>query len=112
MHSRLHYHGWWVFLVSALPAILFLAVWAVGTSVYLDHSATARLPDAIEDGLFTNRSLQLGMVRGLANGLDRLTPAELESFPATIRCSRRSASKGVALSRLKARITWCLSRFT
>lgn len=69
MHSRPHYHGWWVFLVSALPAILFLAVWAVGTSVYLDHSATARLPDAIEDGSFTNRSLQLGMVRGLATGL-------------------------------------------
>ncbi|KAB2656947.1 phosphate ABC transporter permease subunit PstC [Brucella tritici] len=99
MHSRPHYHGWWVFLVSALPAVLFLAVWAVGTSVYLDHSATARLPDAIEGGSFTNRSLQLGMVRGLANGLERLTPAELESFPANYQDARAVlASKGVALA--------------
>ncbi|MCP6297080.1 phosphate ABC transporter permease family protein, partial [Klebsiella pneumoniae] len=88
-----------VFLVSALPAVLFLAIWAVGTSVYLDHSATARLPDAVEEGSFTNRSLQLGMVRGLASGLDRLTPAELENFPSNYQDARTLlGAKGVALA--------------
>ncbi len=85
MHSRPLYHGWWVFLVSALPAILFLAVWAVGTSVYLDHTATARMPAAVEDGSFSERSLQLGMIRSLAGGLDKLTPAEIDSFRRLIR---------------------------
>ncbi len=98
MHSRPHYHGWWVFLVSALPALLFLAIWAVGTSVYLDHSAAARLPVEVE-GSYTNRSLQLGMVRGLANGLEHLTPAELENFPASYHDARAAlAAKGVALA--------------
>ncbi len=43
-HSMPHYHGWWVFLASALPAILFIAVWAAATSLYLERSAIAELP--------------------------------------------------------------------
>ena len=99
MHSRPHYHGWWVFLVSALPAILVLAVWAVGTSVYLDHTATARMPEAVEDGSYSERSLQLGMIRSLADGIVKLTPAEIESFPQTYKDAREVlGSKGVALA--------------
>lgn len=99
MHSRPHYHGWWVFLVSALPAILFLAVWAVGTSVYLDHTATARMPEAVEDGSYSERSLQLGMIRSLADGIVKLTPAEIESFPQTYKDAREVlGSKGLALA--------------
>ncbi|PWL19477.1 phosphate ABC transporter permease subunit PstC [Falsochrobactrum shanghaiense] len=99
MHSRPHYHGWWVFLVSTVPAVLFLAVWSVGTSVYLDHSATARMPQAIEDGSYSSRSLQLGMIRNLADGLERLTPAELENFPQTYQQARELlGSRGVALA--------------
>ncbi len=109
MHSRPHYHGWWVFLVSALPAILFLAVWAVGASVYLDHGAAARLPGNVEGGSYTNRSLQLGMIRGLAGGLERLTPTELENFPSNYQDARSLlAGKGWPL-RPRARITWCRS---
>ncbi|QWK77631.1 phosphate ABC transporter permease subunit PstC [Ochrobactrum sp. BTU1] len=99
MHSRPHYHGWWVFLVSALPAILFLAVWAVGTSAYLDHTATARMPEAVEDGSYSERSLQLGMIRSLADGIVKLTPAEIESFPQTYKDAREVlGSKGVVLA--------------
>lgn len=99
MHSRPLYHGWWVFLVSALPAILFLAVWAVATSVYLDHTATARMPAAVEDGSFSERSLQLGMIRSLADGLEKLTPAEIDSLPQTYKEARDVlGSKGVALA--------------
>lgn len=99
MHSRPLYHGWWVFLVSALPAILFLAVWAVGTSVYLDHTATARMPAAVEDGTYSERSLQLGMIRSLSDGLQKLTPAEIDSLPQTYTQARDVlGSKGVALA--------------
>ncbi len=96
MHSRPHYHGWWVFLVSALPAILFLAVWSVGSSVWLDHSAAAQLPAATEG---TSRSLQLSMIDGLARGLDKLTPAEVDAFPQSYQAARDAlASRGVALA--------------
>lgn len=99
MHSRPHYHGWWVFLVSALPAILFLAVWAIGSSVYLNHSATAQMPQEIEDGSYSNRSLQLGMVHSLSRGLERLTPTELASLPQSYADVREVlGKKGVALA--------------
>ncbi|MFD1198159.1 phosphate ABC transporter permease subunit PstC [Brucella gallinifaecis] len=99
MHSRPLYHGWWVFLVSALPAILFLAVWAVGTSVYLDHTATSHMPVAIEDGSYSERSLQLGMIRNLSDGLQKLTPAEIDALPQTYKEVREVlGSKGVALA--------------
>ncbi|MFC4626456.1 phosphate ABC transporter permease subunit PstC [Daeguia caeni] len=99
MHSRPHYHGWWVFSVSALPAIVFLAIWAIASSVYIEHSATSQLPDAVQSENANSRSLQLGMVRGLAKGLERLTPAELENLPANYTDVRQLlARKGVALA--------------
>ncbi|MCX2695376.1 MULTISPECIES: phosphate ABC transporter permease subunit PstC [Ochrobactrum] len=99
MHSRPLYHGWWVFLVSALPAVLFLAVWAIGTSVYLDHTATAQMPAAVEDGSYSERSLQLSMIRSLSDGMQKLTPAEIDSFPQTYKEARDVlGSKGVALA--------------
>ncbi len=98
MHSRPHYHGWWVFLVSALPAIVFLALWSIGSSVYLNHTATARMPDAIEDGSFSARTLQLSMIGSLADGMKRLTPAELDALPQSYDDVRKMlGSKGVAL---------------
>ena len=95
MHSRPHYHGWWVFLVSAMPAVLFLVIWAVGSAVWLDRSAIAQLP---ADST-TNRSLQLAMIDGLAQGLDRLAPAQLHDLPASYQQVRGLlAGKGVALA--------------
>ncbi|WP_343313142.1 phosphate ABC transporter permease subunit PstC [Brucella sp. BE17] len=98
MHSRPHYHGWWVFLVSALPALVFLVLWTIGSSVYLNHAATARMPDAIEEGAYSARSLQLSMIGSLADGMKRLTPAELEALPQSYDDVRKVlGSKGVAL---------------
>ncbi len=98
-HSLPHYHGWWVFLASALPAILFIAVWAAGTGVYLERSAIAELPTRTADTVIASQSLELGMVSGIARGLDRLSDAERANLPQTFaELQPLLASKGVALA--------------
>lgn len=98
-HSLPHYHGWWVFLASALPAILFIAVWAAGTGVYLERSAIAELPTRTADTVIASQSLELGMVSGIARGLDKLSDAERANLPQTFaELQPLLASKGVALA--------------
>ena len=98
-HSLPHYHGWWVFLASELPAILFIAVWAAGTGVYLERSAIAELPTRTADTVIASQSLELGMVSGIARGLDKLSDAERANLPQTFAELRPLlASKGVALA--------------
>jgi phosphate transport system permease protein len=98
-HSLPHYHGWWVFLASALPAILFIAVWAAGTGVYLERSAIAELPTRTADTVIASQSLELGMVSGIARGLDRLSDAERANLPQTFaELQPLLANKGVALA--------------
>ncbi|RCW81519.1 phosphate ABC transporter permease subunit PstC [Phyllobacterium bourgognense] len=98
-HSLPHYHGWWVFLASALPAVLFIAVWAAATGVYLERSAIAELPTRTADTVIASQSLELGMVSGIARGLDRLSDAERANLPQTFaELQPLLASKGVALA--------------
>jgi phosphate transport system permease protein len=98
-HSLPHYHGWWVFLASALPAVLFVAVWAAGTGIYLERSAVAELPTRTADTVIASQSLELGMVSGIARGLDRLSDAERANLPQTFaELQPLLASKGVALA--------------
>ncbi|MGU3574187.1 phosphate ABC transporter permease subunit PstC [Brucellaceae bacterium C25G] len=95
MHSRPHYHGWWVFLVSALPATFFLIVWVIGASLYIEHNATAQLSEVSQ----TNNNLNLSMVRSLAKGIERLEPAEKEALPADYQSIRDMLGmKGIALA--------------
>ncbi len=83
-HSLPHYHGWWVFLASALPAILFLAVWAAATSLYLERTAIAELPERTADTVIASQSLELGMVSGIARGLNKLSSEEKANLPQTL----------------------------
>ncbi|EJM99451.1 phosphate ABC transporter permease subunit PstC [Phyllobacterium sp. YR531] len=98
-HSLPHYHGWWAFLVSALPAVLFIAIWAAATSMYLERTAISELPIHNENSVIASQSLELGMVSGIARGLDRLTDAERQNLPQTFAELRPILSaKGVALA--------------
>ncbi|MGH6762987.1 MAG: phosphate ABC transporter permease subunit PstC [Phyllobacterium sp.] len=98
-HSRPHYHGWWVFLVSVLPALLFLSLWDLGSTIYIKEVITADLPAQTEDSVIASRDLALGIVGSIATGLQKLNPAELENLPATFAELRPIlAAKGVALA--------------
>ncbi|WP_455482114.1 phosphate ABC transporter permease subunit PstC [Bartonella sp. B35(2025)] len=39
MHSRAYYYGWWTFLMTVIPAIIFLIFWGGGSTIYLEYSA-------------------------------------------------------------------------
>jgi len=98
-HSLPHYHGWWVFLVSVLPAIIFILVWAVGSSFYIERQAINSLPVHNSESVIASQSLELGMVGGIARGLDKLTDQERANLPTTFSELRPLlSSKGVALA--------------
>jgi phosphate transport system permease protein len=98
-HSLPHYHGWWVFLASALPAIFFLAVWAAASNLYLERTAIAALPVRTADTVIASQSLELGMVSGIARGLGKLSNEERANLPQTFAELRPLLSaKGVALA--------------
>ncbi|MGE3305007.1 MAG: phosphate ABC transporter permease subunit PstC [Rhizobiaceae bacterium] len=97
-HSRVHYHGWWAFILSTAPAILFLIVWSIGSSVYVERQIETMLPAESEAG-FASRSLELSLVHSLANGLRRLDAAQLENLPSSFaELQPMLAAKGVALA--------------
>ncbi|WP_407863428.1 phosphate ABC transporter permease subunit PstC [Phyllobacterium phragmitis] len=99
VHSRSHYHGWWVFLVTVLPAVLFIVLWSAGSSIYLEQSAKASLPPQTAESAVASRSLALGIVASLAAGLDRLDSTELQNLPQSYADLRALlGSKGVALA--------------
>src|SRR5690606_3954375 len=68
-HSRNHYHGWWATLLAAVPAILFLVVWTIGTSVYLEQRIAGQLSAHAGAATIAGQSLQLSLVKSLAAGI-------------------------------------------
>ncbi|RVD49164.1 phosphate ABC transporter permease family protein, partial [Mesorhizobium sp. M7A.F.Ca.ET.027.03.2.1] len=76
-HSRAHYHGWWAFLLAVLPALLLLAVWTVGSSVYLDRHIHTALPERTVDSKVASEALDVSLVKSLARGLRKLDAGTL-----------------------------------
>jgi len=98
-HSRPHYHGWWAFLLATVPALLLLIVWSIGTSVYLENHIEGQLPPQTADSPIANRSLELGLVKSLANGMRRLDADTLAKLPSTFAdLQPLLMAKGVALA--------------
>ncbi|TIX23428.1 phosphate ABC transporter permease subunit PstC [Mesorhizobium sp.] len=98
-HSRAHYHGWWAFLLAVLPALLLLAVWAVGSSVYLDRNIHAALPERTVDSKVASEALDVSLVKSLARGLRKLDAGTLAALPASFaELQPLLAAKGVALA--------------
>lgn len=95
-HSRAHYHGWWAFILSTAPAVLFLIVWSIGSSVYVERRIDSMLPPSEDPAA---RSIELSLVASLANGLRRLDAETLANLPQTFaELQPLLAAKGVALA--------------
>jgi len=98
-HSRAHYHGWWAFLLAALPAILLLVIWAIGSSFYVQQHIESQVPAAAAGDTGASRSLTISLVRSLANGLRRLDSATQANPPTTFaELQPLLTAKGVALA--------------
>ena len=96
-HSRAHYHGWWAFLLAVLPALLLLAVWNIGSSVYLERHIHAALPERTADSKVASEALDVSLVKSLAKGLRQLDAKT--ALPATFaELQPMLAAKGVALA--------------
>ncbi|MDM7849634.1 phosphate ABC transporter permease subunit PstC [Pseudochrobactrum kiredjianiae] len=98
-HSRPHYHGWWVFSLTVMPALILFVVWSLSATVYLEQTAKSQLNDALGKTENYSESLTLGVVKSLAYGLERLDPQSRENLPQTYGEVRAlMAEKGVALA--------------
>ncbi|WP_336294504.1 phosphate ABC transporter permease subunit PstC [Bartonella sp. CB169] len=66
MHSRAYYYGWWTFLITVIPAFVFLIFWDCGSAVYLDYSASRELGAySARVAEIVNHDLILGTIRNL-----------------------------------------------
>ncbi|WP_455466337.1 phosphate ABC transporter permease subunit PstC [Bartonella sp. B39] len=72
MHSRAYYYGWWTFLLTVIPALIFLFFWDCGSAIYLEYSASrevgaysARVIEVI------NHDLVLEAIRSLVKIIHR-----------------------------------------
>ncbi|MCZ2203369.1 phosphate ABC transporter permease subunit PstC [Bartonella sp. A05] len=66
MHSRAHYYGWWTFLITVLPALIFLVFWDSGSAIYLEHRASREIEVCLTQMTeIVNHDLVLGIIRSL-----------------------------------------------
>ncbi|WP_336287741.1 phosphate ABC transporter permease subunit PstC [Bartonella sp. CB60] len=72
MHSRTYYYGWWTFLITVIPALVFLICWDSGSAIYLEYSASREIEAYIAHMTeVVNHDLILGTIRSLAKIIHR-----------------------------------------
>ncbi|CBI75866.1 phosphate ABC transporter, permease protein [Bartonella clarridgeiae 73] len=62
MHSRAHYYGWWTFLITIVPALIFLIFWNGSSSVYLEYTTSRELEAYM---VYTTEINNHGLIRSL-----------------------------------------------
>ncbi|WP_019219914.1 phosphate ABC transporter permease subunit PstC [Bartonella florencae] len=70
MHSRACYYGWWTFLMTVIPPLIFLIFWNGGSAIYLEYNASREVEaySAQITGL-VNHDLFWGTLRSLVKML-------------------------------------------
>jgi len=98
-HSLPGYHGSFALILATLPAIIFLAIWKAASPLYIDGAVWRSLPEQVRSAPDMNRSLTMGTIYAIGDGLRRLDAGELEQ----VRSGQADlkalfASKGLALA--------------
>ncbi|TWG98050.1 phosphate transport system permease protein [Mesorhizobium sp. J18] len=98
-HSRVHYHGWWVFLAAVLPALIFMAIWSAVSTTYIDNATRSALPEQTQESAVASRALATGMVQNLARGLRVLGVDNASDAPQTFEeLQPRLRERGIAVA--------------
>jgi phosphate transport system permease protein len=78
LHSRPAYHGSYLAIWTALPAILLLTLWTAGERPVLRHLVLQDLPASVQEGSDAEQALTMSVIDSIARGLTRLSPDEYE----------------------------------
>lgn len=79
MHSRLGYYAWYLAILTGLPAIVFTLVWAAAEPIVITRLIDADLPASIQQQSAAERTLTLGQIEAVADGLPRLDAASRDT---------------------------------
>lgn len=104
MHSRLGYYAWYLAILAGLPAIIFTLIWATAEPAVINKLISADLPASIQQQSAAERSLTLGQINSIAEGLPRLEKESREivrkaryGFTTMDEAARVLQEKGVVL---------------
>ncbi|ODS00037.1 ABC transporter permease [Methyloceanibacter methanicus] len=78
LHSRPSYHGYYLAILTALPAIILLAVWGIAERPLTRYVAMQELPAKVLQGSDAEKALTMSVVDTIAEGLPQLSPEEYE----------------------------------
>ncbi|MEM1378819.1 MAG: phosphate ABC transporter permease subunit PstC, partial [Pseudomonadota bacterium] len=100
LHSRPTYYGSYVFILTALPAMAALIIWAVISPIIVESNVRASFPDAVtQSQTTTEQNLAFNMVEGIAGGLRLLDERErVQATAGFVELRPLLAEKGVAIA--------------
>ena len=78
LHSRPAYHGYYLAIMTALPAIILLALWSAAERPVTQYIAMQELPAQVLEGTDAEQALTMSVVDTIAEGLPKLSPEEYE----------------------------------
>jgi phosphate transport system permease protein len=78
LHSRPSYHGFYLAILTALPAIILLVVWSLAERPVTRYVAMQELPASVVEGSDAQQSLTMSVVDTIAEGVPKLSAQEFE----------------------------------
>jgi phosphate transport system permease protein len=79
LHSRPAYYGYYLAILTALPAILMLVVWSAAERPVTNYFAEKEMPASVLESTEAQQSLTMSVVDSIASGLPQLSPDEYET---------------------------------
>jgi len=99
LHSRPIYYASYLTIWTVLPALFFLALWAIAAHIIIDRAITQALPENVRALPEGEIGLIKGTVRSVATGLPILSDTERTEISANAQAARTTLAKaGVILA--------------
>ncbi len=78
LHSRPSYHGYYLAILTVLPAVILLVAWVVAERPVTRYIAMQEFGPRVLQGTDAEKALTMSVVATIADGLPKLTPEEYE----------------------------------